>query len=158
MSSRAAYEILGEDGFVISDDRHRLDLDRAFAWISGESYWAQGIPAETFARSVAHSLAAGAYGPDGAMVGFARVVTDRATFAWLCDVWVDEDSPGRGLGKRLIAYLSGHPDLQGLRRWMLATKDAHGLYEGFGFVTADATRDMEKLDRDLYRRAPTPQS
>jgi GNAT superfamily N-acetyltransferase len=152
MGSRAAYEISGEDGVVISDDRNRLNLDRAFAWISGESYWAQGIPAETFARSVAHSLAAGAYAPDGRMLGFARVVTDRATFAWLCDVWVDEASRGHGLGKRLVAYLSGHPDLQGLRRWMLATKDAHGLYEGFGFVAADAARDMEKLDRDVYRR------
>jgi GNAT superfamily N-acetyltransferase len=153
VTTKPAHETRDADGFEFSDARDRLDLDRAWGWISRESYWAQGVPADIFARSVANSLSVGVYAPGGAMAGFARVVTDRATFAWLCDVWIDAPYRGRGLGKRLVAYIDAHPDLQGLRRWMLATKDAHGLYAGFGFVTADVTRDMERLDRDVYRRA-----
>lgn len=140
------------DGVLISDDPALLDLDRAFAWISGESYWATGIPEATFRRSVENSLSAGVYDADGRMVGFARVVTDRATFAWLCDVWIDAPARGRGLGKRLMAYLDGHPELQGLRRWMLATRDAHALYRRHGYEPADPARAMHRLNPDVYAR------
>lgn len=120
--------------FALSDDPARLDAERAYGWISGESYWAAGIPRELFVRALAGSLVVGAYAGSGEMAGMARVVTDRATFAWICDVFVGGSWRGRGLGKALMAYLADHPDLQGLRRTHLATRDAHGLYAQFGFV------------------------
>ncbi len=148
-----AHEQTSPDGYRISDDVDRFDLDRAHRWISIESYWAEGIPLEVFARAVANSLAVGAYGPDGVMAGMARVVTDRATFGWICDVFVDADHRGRGLGKRLAAYLKDHPDLQGFRRLHLATRDAHGLYAQFGFAPLTAADSwMEIRDPDVYRR------
>lgn len=139
--------------FILSDDPERFDLARAHRWIGQESYWAQGIPLETFARACANSLVIGAYAADGTMVAMARVVTDRATFGWLCDVFVDEAHRGHGLGKRLMRYFKAHPDLQGFRRMHLATRDAHGLYAQFGFseLTA-ADRWMEIRDPDVYRR------
>ena len=138
---------------LISDDPARFDLARAHRWIGQESYWAQGIPLATFAKACANSLTIGAYDRAGTMVAMGRVVTDRATFGWLCDVYVDEAGRGRGLGKALMAYFKGHPDLQGFRRMHLATRDAHGLYEQFGFgpLTA-ADRWMEIRDPDVYRR------
>jgi GNAT superfamily N-acetyltransferase len=120
--------------FALSDDPARFDVERAFGWISGESYWAAGIPRERFERSLAGSLVVGAYARSGEMAAMARVVTDRATFAWICDVFVGAPWRGRGLGKALMAYLADHPDLSGLRRTHLATRDAHGLYAQFGFV------------------------
>lgn len=143
-----------QDGpFTLSDDATRFDLDRAHAWIGGESYWAQGIPRETFRRACANSLVVGAYDPGGAMQAMARVVTDRATFGWLCDVYVDAAARGCGLGKRLMTYLKGHPDLQGFRRLHLATRDAHGLYAQFGFRPLTSVENwMEIRDPDVYRR------
>jgi GNAT superfamily N-acetyltransferase len=140
-------------GDTISDDPTRFDLTRAHQWISRESYWAEGIPLATFAKSCANSLTIGVYRADGEMIAMARVVTDRATFGWLCVVFVDEGSRGQGLGKRIMAYVKAHPDLQGFRRMHLATRDAHGLYEGFGFgALTDADRWMEIRDLDVYRR------
>jgi GNAT superfamily N-acetyltransferase len=142
-----------EDGDTISDDPARFDLQRAHRWIAGESYWAQGIPLATFTKACANSLTIGVYGMDGDMVAMARIVTDRATFGWLCDVFVDEAGRGRGLGKRIMAYVKAHPDLQGFRRMHLATRDAHGLYEQFGFgPLTDADRWMEIRDLDVYKR------
>lgn len=148
-----AYEVRDGD-YLISDDRARFDLDRAHEWISTQSYWAQGIPRETFGKAIDHSLVFAAYDAGGATAAFARVVTDRATFGWLCDVWVDQPHRGRGLGKALMRYFKAHPDLQGFRRMHLATADAHGLYAQFGFgpMTA-AERWMEIRDPDVYRRA-----
>lgn len=144
------YEVDCGEGVQISDDAARVDLERAHRWIA-QSYWAAGIPWETFRRAAKRSLCAGVF--DGReMVGFARVVSDQATFAWVCDVWIDEPARGRGLGKRLIAYLVGHPDLQGLRRWYLATRDAHALYARYGFQPVDPSRGMERLDPDVYTR------
>jgi GNAT superfamily N-acetyltransferase len=120
--------------FALSDDRARFDAERAFGWIGGESYWAAGIPRERFDRALAGSLVVGAYATSGEMAAMARVVTDRATFAWICDVFVGAPWRGRGLGKALMDYLANHPDLQSLRRTHLATRDAHGLYAQFGFV------------------------
>lgn len=139
--------------YDVSDDPARFDLARAHRWISTESYWAEGIPFETFARSCANSLVVGAYAPDGTMAAMARVVTDRATFGWVCDVFVDAAHRGAGLGKQIMAYLRAHPDLQGFRRLHLATRDAHGLYRQFGFTDLTSVENwMEIRDRDVYRR------
>lgn len=147
------HEITHADGYTISDDQARFDLDRAHRWISQESYWAKGVPRDTFVRSVAGSLTVGAYASDRAMVGMARVVTDRATFAWLCDVFVNESGRGAGIGKKIVAYVKGHPDLQGLRRMHLATADAHGLYAQYGFKPLTGVdRWMEIVDREVYSR------
>ena len=143
-----------EDGdFQLSDDPVRFDLARAHRWISTESYWAAGIPFETFARACANSLVVGAYAPDGTMAAMARVVTDRATFGWVCDVFVDAGRRGDGLGKKLMSYLRAHPDLQGFRRLHLATRDAHGLYRQFGVSVLPKVENwMEIRDPDVYRR------
>ena len=141
------------DGYVVSDDVARFDVARAHQWIGGQSYWAEGIPLETFAKACAGSLTVGAYAPDGKMAGMARVVTDRATFGWICDVFVDQAHRGARVGKLLMAYLKDHPDLQGFRRMHLATRDAHGLYAGFGFKPlTGADTWMEIRDPDVYRR------
>jgi GNAT superfamily N-acetyltransferase len=139
--------------YLISDDPARFDLERAHDWIGRQSYWAEGIPRATLAKACANSLVIGAYGEDGEMRAMARAVTDRATFAWLCDVFVDEGARGQGLGKVLMGYVKAHPELQGLRRMHLATRDAHGLYAQFGFGPLTKPESwMEIRDRDPYRR------
>jgi GNAT superfamily N-acetyltransferase len=139
--------------YQLSDDPARFDLARAHRWIATESYWAEGIPFATFAKSCANSLVVGAYAVEGEMAAMARVVTDRATFGWVCDVFVDAGRRGDGLGKKLMGYLKGHPDLQGFRRLHLATRDAHGLYRQFGFAALTNVENwMEIRDRDVYRR------
>jgi GNAT superfamily N-acetyltransferase len=141
------------DDFTLSDDPGRFDLARGHRWIAEESYWAEGIPLATFDKAVRGSLTVGAYAASGEMAAMARAVTDRATFGWICDVFVDTAWRGRGLGKALMAYLRAHPDLQGLRRLHLATRDAHGLYARFGFEPLTGVdRWMEIRDRDVYRR------
>lgn len=123
--------------YLISDDPSRLDLDVVHRWLSEQSYWAAGRSRETVEASVANSIVFGVYEPGGATVGSARVVTDRATFGWLCDVFVVEDHQGRGLGKALIAAVAEHPDLRHLKRFVLATADAHDLYRHYGFEVMD---------------------
>ena len=124
--------------YEISNDRARLDLDRVHRFLSTEAYWSPGVAREVVERSIANSLPFGVYESEsGEQVGFARVVTDYATFAWLADVYIEEAHRGHGLGKRLVAEVLGHPDLQGLRRWMLGTADAHELYRRFGFDVVD---------------------
>jgi GNAT superfamily N-acetyltransferase len=124
------YERMRE-GYTVSTDPGRLDLGVVHRFLE-DSYWARGISPEVVERSVEHSLVFGVYRGDE-QVGFARVVTDRATFAYLADVFVLEEHRGRGLGGWLMEVVLSHPELQGLRRWMLATADAHGLYRGYGF-------------------------
>jgi GNAT superfamily N-acetyltransferase len=139
------------DGFSISTDPARLDLDLVHATLA-ESYWAKGIPRETVERSVRGSLPFGIYEEGGAQVGFARVITDRATFAYLADVFIIEAYRGRGLAKWLLETILAHPDLQGLRRFCLGTRDAHGLYARYGFAAQeDPSRWMEVLRPDIYR-------
>lgn len=139
------------NGFSISTDPERLDRALIQAFLAG-SYWAQGIPREVVDRSVAGALCFGIYEGD-AQVGFARVITDRATFAYLADVFVLDSHRGRGLAVWLMEVIMAHPDLQGLRRWILMTRDAHGLYRKFGFrEIADAARCMEIVDREVYTR------
>lgn len=129
----------------ISTDADRLDLDMIHRWLSEESYWAQGRPRELMQRSFDNSICFGAYLEDR-QVGFARVVTDRTTFAWLADVFILDEYRGRGYGKALVAAVLAHPELQGLRRWLLATRDAHGLYAQSGFVPVPPERFMELID------------
>lgn len=133
------------DRFLISTDPNRLNLDAVIDMLS-RAYWAQGRTPEIIARTMRNSLVFGIY--DGErQVGLARVVSDYATFAWLCDVFIHEDYRGQGLGKWLMETIQAHPDLQGLRRWMLITRDAHGLYRQFGFTSLEAPdRWMEKLN------------
>ncbi len=120
------------DGYLISTDRSLLDLRFVHGYLK-TSYWAAGVPEEVVRRSVENSLCFGVYS-DEEQVGFARVVTDRATFAYLADVFVLEEHRGRGLGKWLVEVVLSHPELRGLRRWMLATRDAHKLYRRYGFA------------------------
>jgi len=121
------------DAYEISTDPSRLDVDAMHAYLT-RSYWSPGIPRETVERAVRHSLCFGVYErAGGRQVGLARVVTDHATFAYLCDVYVLEDHRGHGLGKRLIEAVMAHPALTGARRAMLATRDAHGLYRKLGW-------------------------
>jgi ribosomal protein S18 acetylase RimI-like enzyme len=119
------------NGYRLSTDPGRLDLVAVHRFLS-TSYWAPGLPLEVLTRAVAGSLCFGVY-HGREQVGFARVVTDQATFAYLCDVYVLEEHRDRGLGRWLMEAVTGHPSLQGLRRFVLITRDAHGLYERFGF-------------------------
>ena len=129
---------LARGQYSITTDPQKLDLDAIHAFLS-RSFWAEGIPKDTVARAMANSLCFGLF--DGAgQIGFARVVTDRATYAYLCDVYVLESHRGLGLGKWLIETVMAHPDLQGLRRFQLVTRDAHGLYSRHGFDNARRSR------------------
>ena len=132
------------DGFTISTDPARLDMDLIHRTLSTDSYWAKGRTFDRVARAFEHSLPFGIYAPDGALVGWARVVTDFATYAYLSDVWVLTSHRGRGLSKFLVGTIMAHPELRDLRRWSLNTSDAHGLYEQFGFTRiAQPERAME---------------
>lgn len=139
------------DAYRITTDPDALDVAVIHDYLSS-SYWATGIPLETVRRSIRHSLCFGLFEGD-AQIGFARVVTDRATYAYLADVFVLEPFRGRGLSKRLMEAVVEHPELQGLRRWTLATRDAHGLYAQYGFKPLAAPeRWMERHDPEVYRR------
>jgi GNAT superfamily N-acetyltransferase len=131
--------------YVVSDDPSRLDHDAIYAFLS-KSYWAANRARHTQDMANRYSLCFGLYHAD-AQVGFGRVVTDHATFAYLADVYVLEAHRGQGLGRWLMECVHAHPRLQGLRRWALATRDAHGLYEQFGWVPlTNAERWMERFD------------
>lgn len=139
---------------VVDTDPERLDVPLIHRFLA-DSYWARGIPREVVERSIRGSFCFGLY-EGRRQIGFARVVTDRATFAYLADVFVVASHRGRGLAKKLLAAIFAHPDLQGLRRWILATRDAHALYEGFGFrPLADPERFMELHDPGIYERTDT---
>jgi N-acetylglutamate synthase-like GNAT family acetyltransferase len=131
--------------YRISTDPQLLDLEVVHGFLSNESYWAQGRSLETIKRSIEHSLAFGVYEGER-QIGFCRVITDYATLAWLADVFILEAYRGRGLSVWLVETVLAHPELQGLKRWLLATKDAHGLYAKYGFEPlADPERWMTLL-------------
>ncbi len=134
-------------GYVIDAEPGRIDLDAVHAYIGGESYWARGRDRDTVARSIAGSVCVGLYAPDGAQVGFARAITDRATSAHLCDVYVLEGHRGGGRGKALVAAMLAHPGLAAVPRWTLNTSDAQGLYAGFGFRPSPNAQFQMMLDR-----------
>lgn len=137
---------------VLATDADRMDVDAVHAFLSRESYWAQDIPREVVARSIAHSLCFGVF-DRGRQVAFARVVTDRATYAYLCDVYVLASHRGQGIATWMMEAMDGHPDLQRLRRWNLVTRDAHSLYAQHRWVPAAQPESyMERLDREVYKR------
>ena len=141
------------DGLTISTDRSRLDRNAIHEFLRG-SYWARGIPRALVDRAIDNSLCFGLYDSDR-LVGFARVITDSATFAYLSDVFVLESHRGRGLGTWFMESVLSHPDLHNLRRWMLATADAHGLYRKVGFTAlSKPERIMEKLLANAYGAGP----
>jgi GNAT superfamily N-acetyltransferase len=134
----------------ISTNHDRLDVELIHRYLSEESYWASGIPFELVERSIENSLCFGAFDGDR-QVGFARVVTDYATFGYLADVFVVASHRGQGIGQELMAAVKGHPDLQKLRRWHLVTRDAHALYARYGFHPLRAPEaHMEIALRDAY--------
>ena len=130
-------------GYEISTARERIDVGVVHRYLSEDAYWSPGVARAVVERAIANSLCFGLYDPEGAQAGFARAVTDRATFAYLADVFVLEGHRGRGLGAWLVETVLAHPDLQGLRRIELATVDAHALYERFGFAP------LERVERFL---------
>jgi GNAT superfamily N-acetyltransferase len=136
-------------GILVTTDPARLDLNTIHAFLSGASYWAAGISRDVMERSIRHSICFGAF-DGGRQVGFARVISDRATFAYVCDVFVLDGHRGRGVGKQIMACITSHPELQNLRLWTLFTRDAHGLYRQHGF------RDARYPDRLMERRAERP--
>jgi len=139
-------------------DLSRIDVDCVHDWIARKSYWADQIPRRVFDRAVGGSLCFGAL-EGAATVGFCRVITDRATFAYICDVFVAPGRRGRGIGQGLMRAVAAHPELQDLRRWLLVTADAHGLYARHGFEgLATPERFMERRDPDVYRRLEAPGS
>lgn len=138
------------NGYRLSMDPAGLQLDAIHAYLV-RSYWSPGIPKELVAKAVAHSLCVGAYGPDGAQVGFARIATDHATFGYLADVYVLEGHRGKGLSRAMVAALLALPEVRGFRRIMLATRDAHGLYGKLGFEpVTDPKPLMQILRKDVY--------
>jgi GNAT superfamily N-acetyltransferase len=135
--------------YLITTDRSRLDVALIHNFLSTNTYWAVGRSVEVVQRSIDTSLCFGIYRKTE-QVGFARVVTDFATFAWLADVFVVSEHRGRGLAKWLIEVILAHPELQGFRRWVLATKDAHSLYAQFGFIPLHRPeRWMERPDPNM---------
>ncbi|HYX49534.1 MAG TPA: GNAT family N-acetyltransferase [Ktedonobacteraceae bacterium] len=136
--------------YVICTDKHRLDLLAIHSFLM-RSYWAEGIPFETMKKSIEHSLNFGMYAA-GKQIGFARVITDYATYAYIGDVYILEDFRGQGLSKWLMQVITDHPELQGLRRWTLLTRDAHELYRKTGFAEPrNLERYMEKVNPDIYK-------
>jgi GNAT superfamily N-acetyltransferase len=143
---------LRDGDILISTDPDRLDLDEIHGFLSS-SYWAAGVPREIVERSIRHSICFGAFDEDR-QVGFARVISDRATYAYVADVFVLPSHRRRGIGKRLMACITTHPDLQNLRLWTLFTRDAHGLYRQYGFEDARyPDRLMERRQTRAYREA-----
>lgn len=139
-----------ENDFIYSDDTNLIDVKAVHRYLSEESYWAKGIPLGMVKKSIRNSLCFGIY-KESRQVGFARWVTDRATFAYLCDVYVEKEFRGLGLSKKLMSLMMFHPDLQGLRIYQLGTLDAHGLYEKYGFkLSATPERRMEIVVEDIY--------
>ena len=138
------------DDYTITTDAGRFDVAAIHEYLT-QSYWSPGIPRATVERAIANSLCFGVL-KGGEQVGFARVVTDRATFAYLADVFVLEPHRGKGLAKKLMRVILAHPDLQGLRRFTLATRDAHGLYKQFGFnEIGNPSRLMEIHNPNAYQ-------
>ena len=143
--------------FLVSTDAAKLDLRDVHRWLSESSYWVPGIPFDVVRRAVEGSLNFGLYAESGGRtIGLARIITDYATFAYVCDVFVLDEFRGQKLGVWLMECVAAHPRLQGLRRWMLGTADAHKLYEKTGFTPVAAPdRWMERADPGAYKRAQT---
>ena len=145
-------DVWTRDEYVITTDPSKIDIDVVHQFLSEQSYWAKNIPRDVVERSTRHSLCFSVL-HQNTQIGFARVTSDRATVAYLGDVFILPAHRGKGLSKWLVECIMAHPDLQGLRRWMLATADAHGLYAQYGFTPMKAPdRWMEKHDPEVYQR------
>jgi GNAT superfamily N-acetyltransferase len=141
---------LQKDAFTISTDKEKLNILYIHQFLA-QSYWAENIPVEIVQRSIEGATCFGVYKGEY-QVGFARVITDKATFGYLADVFIDENYRGLGLSKLLLETIMAHPDLQGFRNWQLGTRDAHGLYAKFGFKKLDnPERIMRKYEPDVYK-------
>jgi GNAT superfamily N-acetyltransferase len=136
-----------KDGFLISTDKSKLDVEAIHNYLDKESYWAKGISFDIVKRSVEGSYCFGIY-TNNKQIGFARLITDYATFAYLADVYVLSGYRGRGLSKWLMAFMLQNPEVQGLRRWLLTTLDAHGLYKQFGFIVHDKPERVMYINND----------
>jgi GNAT superfamily N-acetyltransferase len=137
-----------QDNILISTDKSKLQLDIIHDYLSKKSYWAAGIPMQTVQKSIENSMAFGVYLPEEnslKQIGFCRIISDLATYAYLADVFVLEEYRGKGLSKLLMETVLKHPDLQGLRRWVLATADAHGLYAQYGFTPLDKPENFMQI-------------
>ena len=154
MSDKPAATLTWRKGdYEISTDPARVDLAAVHAFLTTDAYWSKGVALAVVRRAIEGSIVFGLYRGGHEQAGFTRVVSDRATFAWICDVFVLDAHRGHGLGKWLMECVMAHPDLAGLRRWMLATRDAHGLYRQYGFTDLrDAASYMERWDPEIYRR------
>ena len=140
------------EGYLLSTDKTLLQVDCIHSFLSNESYWAKDIPKNSIEKGIANSLCFGVY-LDKEQVGFARVISDYSTFAYLCDVFIVKEHRGKGLSKWLMEKVMQHPDLQNLRRWTLGTRDAHELYRRFGFREPDnACNNMEIRIPDFYSK------
>ena len=141
-----------ENSVEITTDRSRIDLDYVHEYLSEKLYWAKGIPKELVEKSIQNALCFSVFFNEK-QIGFGRVITDYATFAYIGDIFIDEDFRGKGFSKQLMQNIINHPELQGLRRWMLMTWDAHGLYEQFGFsVASKPERVMEISKPNIYQK------
>ena len=141
-----------KENFLISTDKSKLDIDLIYDYLTHHSYWAQGITLETVKKSIENAVCFGLY-ENEKQIGFARVVTDKATFGYVGDVFVLEGSRGKGLSKWMMECILKHPELQGFRRWILLTRDAQGLYKQFGFQQFHAPdRCMELWFPDVYKK------
>ncbi|CAI2291801.1 Histone acetyltransferase HPA2 and related acetyltransferases [Vibrio parahaemolyticus] len=140
-------------GYRVSTDKSHLNFEVIYEFIS-ESYWASGIPKHTLEKAISNSLCFGVYDSHDFQVGFARLITDKATFAYLADVFIVEMHRGKGLSKWLVERIVSHPDLQGLRRMVLATRDAHGLYAQYGFQPIENPEILMQIwHPDVYRKS-----
>jgi GNAT superfamily N-acetyltransferase len=151
---QAIYEV-HEGLYNISTDISKLDVNVIHQFLCYESYWAQGIPKNIVEKSIANSLCFGLFYKD-VQIGFARLITDKATFAYVADVFILHEHRGKGLGKWLMRTMQSHPELQNLRRWLLTTKDAHTLYEQLGWQKPSADysyRFMMRLNADVYKKS-----
>ena len=140
-------DVFLKKGYLVSTDLSMLDFEMIYKYLDEESYWAQGIPVESLRRAIENSMCFGVY-KHSKQIGLARVVTDKATFAYICDVFILPEHRGMGLSKWLMQNIVEHRELQGLRRWSLATADAHGLYSQFGFTP------LTRPDRWMERFKP----
>ena len=146
------------DGYTLSTDRARLDLDVVHAFLSGQSYWAQGVPRDVVSRALDNSLPFGLYAPDGELAGFARVLTDYAMFAYLRDVFVDPAHRGKGLATWMSRAMRDHPGLDSVTNWTLATADAHEVYRRAGYVLAEHPEWYMQVKREGWKRLAADQA
>ncbi len=145
-----------KETFILSTDKTLLQIDRIHRFLSQEAYWSFNIPLDVLKKSIENSLCFGLYSQsenEALQIGYARIISDFATFAWLCDVYVEKDWRGKSLSKWIMECLVSHPDMKGLRRFCLATKDAHSLYSKYGFeITKTPENWMEIKDNNIYKK------